>query len=338
MRFFMSGTPRNDQYQDFEDTLCTCRLFSLHGSYERAVLRWLDRVVKDPERKYPKIMLLDSGAFTAWNAGQETHLEEVIESYSKFEEMAGDLFDEIWMINLDKIPGERGRDPTPQELDEAIKISDENYKVLVDKFGSRILPVYHQGESDERLFEVAETSDYICVSPRNDLPEFRRKLWSQERHMLLNERYEFQGKKTHGLATTGNSMIHDVPWYSIDSAAWIRHAGYGKVDMFWPHAHEEGTSRYRNYFVSYEGGKQRLDGQHIDTLRPADRQTVLDMIESYGFSLEEVQSNSRLRSLICMGELDKYSRWAWESQQRRNALPKGDPRALTTQQTLFGEV
>lgn len=309
MRFFMSGTPRNDQYQDFEDTLCTCRLFSLHGSYERAVLKWLERVVLDPNRKYPKIMLLDSGAFTAWNAGQETHLEEVIESYSKFEEMAGDLFDEIWMINLDKIPGERGRDPTPQELDEAIRISDENYKVLVDKFGSRILPVFHQGEDMDRLVEVAEMSDYICVSPRNDLPEAMRKDWSQEMHQLLNDRYGFQAKRTHGLATTGNSMIHDVPWYSIDSAAWILHAGYGKVDVFWPDVHDR-RSRYRNYFVSYEGGKQRLDKQHIDTLLPADRQTVIEVIESYGFKLEEVQANSRLRSLICMGELDKYSRWA----------------------------
>lgn len=327
----MSGTPRNDQYQDFEDTLCACRLFSLHGSYERAVLKWLDRVVKDPNRKYPKIMLLDSGAFTAWNAGQETHLEEVIESYSKFEREAGGLFDEIWMINLDKIPGERGRDPTPEELVEAIHVSDENYKVLVDKFGERVLPVFHQGEDMERLVEVAEMTDYICVSPRNDLPEAMRKDWSQEMHQLLNERYGFQKKRTHGLATTGNSMIHDVPWYSIDSAAWILHAGYGKVDIFWPHVHDT-ASRYRNYFVSYEGGKQRLDKQHIDTLLPADRQTVLDVIDSYGFSLEEVQSNSRLRSLICMGELDKYSQWAWNSQQRRRAAK--DPK-LTAQQKLF---
>lgn len=326
MRFFMSGTPRNDQYQDFEDTLCSCRLFSLHGSYERAVLRWLDRVVQDPDRKYPKIMLLDSGAFTAWNAGQETRLEHVIEAYSRFEEQSQGLFDEIWMINLDKIPGERGRDPTQEELVEAIRISDENYKVLVDRFGERILPVFHQGESDERLFEVAEMTDYICVSPRNDLPEGLRKLWSQERHQVLNDKYGFQKKKTHGLATTGNNMIHDVPWYSIDSAAWILHAGFGKVDIF------EGD-RYRNYFVSYEGGKQRLDGQHIDTVLPFKRKKIIDTIGSYGFTMEEVQANSRLRSLICMGELERYSQWAWESQQQRRESGQ-----LTTQMTLFGEV
>jgi hypothetical protein len=328
----MSGTPRNDQYQDFEDTLCTCRLFSLHGSYERAVLKWLERVVIDPNRKYPKIMLLDSGAFTAWNAGQETHLEHVIESYSRFIEKSGDLFDEIWMINLDKIPGERGRDPTPEELVEAIHISDANYKVLVEKFGERILPVFHQGESFDRLYEVAEMSDYICVSPRNDLPEAMRKDWSQEMHQMLNDRYGFQTKRTHGLATTGNNMIHDVPWYSIDSAAWILHAGYGKVDVFLDHIHGK-DSRYRNYFVSYEGGKQRLDGQHLDTIKDEEtKDAVLATIASYGFPLEEVQTNSRLRSLICMGELDKYARWAWGSQQRRRE--EGDP-TLKAQSKLF---
>lgn len=337
MRFFMSGTPRNDHYQDFEDTLCTCRLFSLHGSYQRAVMKWLDRVVMDPDRSYPRIIMLDSGAFTAWNAGQETHLDEVMESYSRFEEASQGLFDEIWMVNLDKIPGERGRDPTPEEVDDAIKTSDDNYRKLVDQFGYRILPVFHQGESDDRLLEVAEMTDYICVSPRNDLPEAMRKEWSQDKHRLLNKEYGYQAKKTHGLATTGNAMIRDVPWHSIDSAAWILHAGYGKVDIFCADPHDH-RSRYKNWFVSYEGGKARLVGQHIDTVDDYTRHLIVSTIEDYGFTLEQVQANSRLRSLICMGELDKYSRWAWESQTRRRADDCAAEKKLVPQQTLFGDI
>ena len=50
MRFFMSGTPRNDEHQDKEDGLCTHRLFSLHGEYKRAVLRWVQNAVTEMDR------------------------------------------------------------------------------------------------------------------------------------------------------------------------------------------------------------------------------------------------------------------------------------------------
>jgi hypothetical protein len=338
MRFFMSGTPRNDPLQLVEDTLCTCRLFSLHGSYQRAVMKWLEAVKQNPDRKYPRIILLDSGAFTGWNKGEDTRLEEVYDAYSAFEERAEGLFDEIYMINLDKIPGQKGRDPTLEELKDAIRISDENYLRLVDKFGSRILPVYHQGEANERLFEVAEMGDYICVSPRNDLPEGKRKIWSETQHHELTKRYGFQTKRTHGLATTGNSMINDVPWHSIDSAAWILHAGFGKVDIFCPDPHNK-ESRYRNWFVSYEGGKARLRGQHVDTVGEEVRRLIVDTIGGYGFTLEQAQADSRIRSLICMGELNRYTDWSWDRQQERRGtikLPTGEQ--LVAQPTLFGEI
>lgn len=330
----MSGTPRNDEWQEFEDTLCTCRLFSLHGSYMRAVMQWLDRVVRNPDRKFPKILMLDSGAFTAWNAGQEVHLDEVFDAYSRFEDASAGLFDEIFMINLDKIPGERGRTASDEEKLEAIRISDENYARLVDRFGERILPVYHQDESDDRLFEVAEMTDYICVSPRNDLPEGRRKKWAQEKHSILEQAYGRGVKRTHGLATTGNEMIREVPWYSIDSAAWVLHGGYGMIDVFF-----EGPSvfetRYRNYFISNEGGKQRYDG-HIDTVRPAIRAQLDAAIERYGFTQEQVRGSGRIRGLVCMGELDRYAQWAYAHQEER--MQSSDPLIkIHAQQSLLGD-
>jgi hypothetical protein len=340
MRFFMSGTPRNDKYQDQEDTLCSSRLFSLHGDYMRPVMKWLQRVVDNPNRPYPKIMMLDSGAFTAWNAGEEATLDHVIESYERFEDVAGDLFEEIWMINLDKIPGEKGRDPTQAELDESIVISDRNYKILVEKFGDRILPVFHQDESDERLFEIADMADYFCISPRNDLPEARRKRWSQRVHHMLTNKYGPGAKRTHGLATTGNEMIREVPWYSIDSAAWILHAGYGKIDVFLDDrfggllGHDK--PRYRNWFVSEEGGKSRYAGQHIDTILPATKALLVERMNQYGFDEEQVRTDSRARSLVCMGELEAYAQWAFGKLGER--LNEADAqKRISTQQTLLGD-
>lgn len=377
LRFFMSGTPRNDYakvdgsgYQELEDSLCDCRLFSLHGSYQSAVLRWVDNVPLDRSRPYPKIIMLDSGAFTAWNNGHETSVDEVIQAYDQFLERAGDRFDEYVAINLDKIPGKKGVDPTPEEIDEAIRVSDVNFKILSERYPFPILPVYHQGESDERLFEVADmvkdTTGYICISPRNDLAEKQRVIWSRRAHMILNERYGKGVIKTHGLATTGNEMIMQVPWYSIDSAAWVLHGGYGMVDIY-----EDARQRYKNYFVSYDSDKHKRDDKHLANVAPDVRQAIIDRIELYGLGRTEeqldarlsylaqngqdaaftriteeliresaerygvnyamVQIDTRLRNLICMGELARYGREAWKIRQTFTR-----PEQHAAQDTLFG--
>lgn len=208
-------------------------------------------------RPYPKAILLDSGAFTAWNKGEETTVDDVKRKYSRFIEKAGDLFEEIWGINLDVIPGEKGRDPTLDELKRAVEVSDVNFEILVKEFGDIILPVYHQGESTERLAEcVAQVdgkSNYICVSPRNDLAEGLRVNWSRDAHAELNRKWPHI--MTHGLATTGNRMVRSVPWYSGDSAAWVQHGGYGMIDIFHDEDHSFGRKKqphYMNYFVSLE--------------------------------------------------------------------------------------
>lgn len=388
MHLYMSGTPRNDAYQSVENRLCTHRLFSLHGDYEKACLRWLEdvrsgiftaedyfaaypnqrdlvmgrdiarrekqrmlhdtrdwntlevieRVCQQTQRSpYPRFILLDSGAFTAWNKGDEVSVDEVMEKYSRFIEGAGDLFDEIWMINLDKIPGERGRDPTVQELTEAVEISDRNFEILTKEFGDKVLPVFHQGEAKSRLFEVIEQvrgkSNYICVSPRNDVAEPLRVAWSSEYHSYIAE-YD-DNIRTHGLATTGNKMIRTVPWYSGDSAAWVQHGGYGMVDIF--HNPTEIQTRahghYTNYFVSIDqthideanygdriGGQTEAVNKFYDRCSHGIQQYIAKRVESYGFPFACAQWDSRVRNLICMGELARFAEWAQAEATKTTAV------------------
>ena len=190
MHLYQSGTPRNDLFQIVENRLCSHRLFSMHGSYEKAIMRWLSDVrdgvttlesfidkypehrdyamngdttrrIKQQEldddrdwvmldvigaisdsdvfkRKHPSHILLDSGAFTAWNKGDVTEVDEVLRKYSMFLDQAGNLFDEIWMVNLDVIPGEKGRDPTERGTHQMqVRKSDENLEILQKEFGTR---------------------------------------------------------------------------------------------------------------------------------------------------------------------------------------------------------
>lgn len=376
MHLYMSGTPRNDGYMVVENKLCTHRLFSMHGSYEDAVMRWLDDVKQglthsaktffdahpsrarllvqqDARRRrqqaqcddtsdwdtcdvidtmterlnsrgdYPKFIMLDSGAFTAWNKGEETTLDEVVEKYSRFIGEAGELFEEIWLVNLDVIPGERGRDPTAAEISAAIKQSDENLHTLQGLFGSRVLPVFHQGEPRERLFEVADQvplDGYICLSPRNDMAESHRVRWSSEYHGYL--RHERPSVKTHGLATTGNEMIRTVPWYSGDSAAWVHHAGFGMIDVFFDKQilGRRSARHYSNYFLSLEqlwsdsdnygdivGGSASVKDKFFERCSEGIQRHIRERVAVYNVPFDVIRWDFRMRCMICMGELATFA-------------------------------
>lgn len=283
-------------------------------------------------RKYPRTLLLDSGAFTAWNAGTPTTVEEVTRSYDGILSRVINKFDEVICVNLDKIPGQKGRTATKDEILEAFEESDKNFEILVKRFGPRILPVFHQDEEEHaphRLKLVCEQAEYICLSPRNDLHEAARQKWSIAMHQAV---FKIDPKKrTHGLATTGNAMIRKVPWFSVDSAAWVLHGGMaGKVDFYDPVANEA-EPRYKNYFMALEGGKQAERNIHYRTRSPAEQQRFKEIIAKYNFTVEQLEKDSRARSLVCMGELSEFFEKARELQSVEMKSGKA-----TYQPDLFG--
>jgi len=362
MRFYMSGPPKLDRLQARENELVTHRLFSLHGSYIKGSMKWLEKLRDAPVKERPETMILDSGAFTAWNAGLVSQYDDVARSYEQFLKAADGLIDEIWLVNLDRIPGERGRTPTDAEITEALAESDRNYERLVAQFGEIVMPVFHQGEDFDRLTEVAEMvggkSEYICISPRNDVAEAKRYPWAVDVHRHLQ--LVAPNCRTHGLATTGNKMIVKVPWYSIDSAAWVQRSAYGMVIAF--HG-----NRYRSHYITYDSDKHRNQRDHIDgaTFSPRARREVIEIIKSYGFTLSQAafppevekflqeeqydpektvdgerlhvilthyinntgpfagmqyakRDDHRVRAIISLGELDRFGKWA--STQQRKAI------------------
>ena len=323
MRFYHSGTPRNDKYQHQEDAMCEHRLFSLHGDYLKNVRKWVQNLPREQStRKYPSTLLLDSGAFTAWNAGTPTSLDAVVKSYSiilEDIEKAGAKFDEVWMINLDVIPGERGRTASKDEILRAFYTSDENFEELNKRFPKQVLPVFHQNEetiAPERLEIVADQADYICLSPRNDVAEKKRREWSMEIHQALHNLRP--DAATHGLATTGNAMIREVPWFSVDSAAWVLHGGMaGKVDFCFEGHFGDKEPYYRNYFFAKEGGKHLEGKHHYLTVGPDIQEAMHERIERYGFTVDDLFTDSRARSLVSMGELSRFFEKAliWQAKQ-----------------------
>lgn len=269
------------------------RLFSCHGAYIKTAQTTLEtRIVGAGYGSRCEIML-DSGAFTAWSKGEEVTLDHLIPLYADFIEKYEHQLKAIWLINLDKIPGEKGRTASPQELVDAMRIGDENYVKLEKLFGPRVLPVYHQNEPVEQLLRLARECEYICVSPRNDLPEPSRVRWSKEAHALIT------GVKTHGLAATGAYMMASVPWGSVDSATWVAIGAYGGIII-------ENDRSLRILQISDKSGSIKEFDGHFNTLSAVEQQFVASRIKQYGFEVEDLKEEHTCRMLFNRIALIKY--------------------------------
>lgn len=273
MNLFFSGVGKGTIETDERLGSPRYRLFSCHGAYYKYAWN-TGPLVATIDDNYE--IMLDSGAFTAWSKGDEVHLEDLIESYSNLI----DHFkcpEKIWLINLDKIPGSPGITAGPEEIQEAIKISDENFHKLVDVFGPRVIPVFHQNEDEDRLDEVAKMAEYICVSPRNDLGEKHRRTWAKEVHGKLPP-----GTKTHGLATTGYPMMRDVPWHSVDSATWIMLAAYG---------HILARTDLKSISISDDQPNKYEEGKHFINISQQERDQLMAKIDEWGFTYDGLRTN-----------------------------------------------
>lgn len=300
----------------------------------RAVSRDEDRT---PTGRLHTVML-DSGAFSVWKSGGKITVDQVISAYAAFLDEAGDLFQRVWLVNLDEIPG-KPKQPVEDRatLRRAAEIEDANLIVLRDKlarFEPHILPVIHQSRHEafdrERLKEVLEqaahSDHFLCVSPDNSRPEKERVAWARGiRDMAADFAPEV---RLHGLATTGNVMANGFGFYSVDSLAWLQHALFGNLDLYETRQTRGGNevTRYGSYHVGIENDAYDvLAKKHIPSrkqsywnLTDEQRAFVREKCEPYPIPFEVVQWLPRARSLINVGELGCFMCW----EGPRDLIPK----------------
>lgn len=293
----------------------------------------LSDVSKALSRSYPKHIMLDSGAFTAWNTGAPVTLDDVKSVYERFLTAADGLFEEVWLINLDVITEDSS---SPETKQAAMQQSDHNLAELRSEFGKCVLPVFHQDEGQERLLEVVDQANgYLCLSPNNKKPEEDRWRWAMLARSALSDLD--CSVRTHGLATTGNHMMRNATLYSGDSEAWTRHARYGVVDLIeaettiseCPATHtartengntieidrylqikEVSNPRYRGYHIGAERNdwnrktNERVidNSKHFSHLNAEKRGAVRRRVEQY-LPFVVAQFDMRARSIINLGEL-----------------------------------
>ena len=148
--------------------------------YPEQLSSWLE-IAKD----VPGNILIDSGAFSAWNKRVSIDFDKYIEYCKTFIPLVEKQGKIVRVVNLDVIPGKKG---TSGDLNRSVKREDKEiienaakrgYENLLyfKKKGITPIHVFHQGESFRWLDKMIQETDYIGVSPANDLSMSQKGLW-----------------------------------------------------------------------------------------------------------------------------------------------------------------
>lgn len=145
-------------------------------------------------RSYPGTqIMLDSGAFSAWNAGKEIDINKYI---SFIQDNGIKLY-----FNLDVIGDVEG--------------TKANQRIM-ESYGLNPIPVFHYGEPFEYLDWLVEQGyTYIGLGGTvgKSVPQ---------RQAFFNEVYDRHPDiDYHALGVTAKTLVENYNWYSVDSTTWL---------------------------------------------------------------------------------------------------------------------
>lgn len=175
-------------------------------------------------------IILDSGAFTAWSIGKTVDINEYVKWATGFTIRNQSKLKRIRYINLDVIPGKKGRSASKAEISKSIVESMENANYL-RACGIDAMEVFHQDEPFSLLKAIVERADgrLIAISPRNDVTLQQRLSWLKQVLSYCVKTFGIKGiPAAHGLAVTSETLVYAFPFYSVDSSSWTQCMRYGR--------------------------------------------------------------------------------------------------------------
>lgn len=168
-------------------------------------------------------LIIDSGAFSAWNKGEVIDLKEYGEWCGEtLEKLKGEM--DVHIVNLDVIPGKLGQNPTQNEINDSAERGWENLLKL-EEMGLKPLHVFHQFEDFSVLDRIRDHQSYFGVSPSNACSVSERERWLAKVFYYLKDDLP----KTHGFGVTSKRLLESFPWYSVDSTSWAAVEMYGRA-------------------------------------------------------------------------------------------------------------
>lgn len=195
-------------------------------SYEdKKVIAQVEHLSTYKDEKF--MILIDSGAFSAWNRGLKIDINHYIDFIEKVKKI--DTIHDIYFINLDVIPHIKGTKPTKEQIVLACEKGIENYHYIKSK-GHSTIHTFHQFEDFKYLdLIIKECNDlnYIGISPANDQSVESRNQWLASIYLHIKN-----SVRTHVLGLTAKESLEKYPCYSADSSSWINVGRFGELFDF----------------------------------------------------------------------------------------------------------
>ena len=270
----------------------------------------VSQMIENIEKGIVRSLFIDSGAYSVHSQGFEkvskgrfSTFNDMVDEYIEYVNSIDDKI--IAVAQFDHIPGVFKQPKKPEDYEESVQLSWENYEYMLPKLKSpeKLLFVFHQGERFEQLSKILEWRDsngkpiqYLGISPSNDRSV-------SDKDVYLKEVYDFIEKSsvpnvhTHLFGYTSMSGLPKFPWFSADSTSHRLRAAYNKC--------------FTNKWGVISFSQTRDTRTKADQYFPAvcDKSTLQelnDLIAYYGYTLEQVTNESSARTVIDMCETQKY--------------------------------
>lgn len=228
-------------------------------------------------------LIIDSGAFTAWSKGKQVNLDQYIEYCKRVQGAGYKYFTEIYPVNLDVIPGQKGRENTRDEVAQSAEKGWENYEYMKLK-GLEPIHVFHSGENFKWLKQCIDNNMYIGVSPCNDYSHVQKREWLKECFQMVCENNGKPKIRTHAFGVTSFELLELFPWFSADSAAWSLQSGFGGVSTPWG---------------KFDMSTRRSESENTLSRHPTHVQkTVKEWILSKGIDFDRLRNDYKLRDEV----------------------------------------
>ena len=257
-------------------------------------------------------IFLDSGAFSAWNAGADIDIDE----YAEYCLENQDYVD--YIANLDVIPGTPGKPTTKEQRKESARKGWENYIYLLDKGipFKKLIHIFHQDEPWKWLKRMVKYCPIIGLSPANDRTTKQKIWWLDQCMDYVCDRYGYPILPFHGFAVTSVAIMVRYPWWSVDSTSWVIYGKFGMILV--PKIYRDSVDflKTERVFVSDQSPKQKMDGKHFNSYSPMMQKKIEHYVHSKGYTIQQLAEDHRKRdeiNLIYYLELEKsLPKWPWQ--------------------------
>lgn len=169
--------------------------------YIRSHNEWIGKMLP-----FFKDFMLDSGAFTFFGKDGNTDWKKYTLEYCDF--INKYKIDNFIELDIEKV--------TSMEHVEDLR------KLIHDKTGKRTIPVWRPSRGLDYWYKLIEEYDYVAISASGAYDSgWTRKKGSDLvlRKLILDAKKK--DCKIHGLGYTNLRMLDKVPFYSVDSTAWL---------------------------------------------------------------------------------------------------------------------